>query len=336
LTAAVVILGASATASAGLIASDSYATGSNPLAGQYTAGNSLSNYNGNTGQPINLTNTGFANGGYNSGIGTGNFMASSTGLVSAADGSDSSTGSVEWTGAPLDNQNRSVARTLSPFTEGSSGTYWTSMLVSNAGTQTTTNGFVLAGFGGSSGLFPGAPGASVGGNIQGIYIGFADENGGSGEADLIIRSRDTSTSDKGTQDTTLVSNSLAGQTYLVVAEMNVNPGGSSLDSVTYWVDPTDFTSTTSLTSTAIASATFSTYSFAGSTTTNGNDFYRLNYAENDWDGQAYFDQVELGTSLASITPLTNAVPEPASIAMTALGLGGFAMASYLRRRRSAR
>ncbi len=322
---------ASSNASAGLIASDSYATGSNPLGGQYTP--YIPGVQGSlNAQQTNLTNLGFNNGGYNSGIGTGNFVASSTGLVSSVDNSDSSTGSVAWIGANLDGNKRSVARVLSPFVEGTTGTYWTSMLVSNAGTQTSTNGFVLAGFGGSSGLFPGAPGASIGGNLQGIYIGFADETGTAGQADLIIRSRDQSATDKGTQDTTLVSNAVNNQVYLVVAQMNVNPGGS-LDSVTYWVNPTDFTSTSSLTSTSIASASFNTYSFAGSTTTAGNDFYRMNYTAQNWNGQSYFDQVELGTSLSSIAPATS-VPEPASIAMTVLGCGSFAVGAFLRRRRS--
>jgi hypothetical protein len=332
LTAALVISGVSAKASAGLVASDSYATGSSPLAGQYVP--YIAGVQGSlNAQPSTLTNTGFANGGYNSGTGTGNFVASATGLISSVDGADSTTGSVAWIGAPVDNANRSVARNLSAFTEGTTGTYWTSILVSNAGTQTSTNGYVLSGFGGT--VAPVAPGVTASGFLQGIFIGFADDTQTAGEADLVIRSRDT-TGNKTDQDTTLVSSVVNNQSYLVVAQINVNPGGGSQDTVNYWVNPADLNSVADLNATSLAQGSFNTYSFQGSATGVG-DFTRLNYDAVNWDGQSYFDQAALGTTLASIAPtLSGSVPEPASIAMTALGCGFFALGSYWRNRRSSR
>src|SRR6185312_6581475 len=98
LTVAVVICGASSSSLAGLVASDSYLTGSDPTSGQYTpfvsGGTTGSLFSG---QSASLANTGFVNGGYTHGTITNNFIASSTGLTSAADGASSTTsGSVSW------------------------------------------------------------------------------------------------------------------------------------------------------------------------------------------------------------------------------------------------
>ena len=334
LIATVALCGASTRSSAGLIASDSYATGTDPTSGQYAAGISLFHPTPNPGmlgQPDTLTNAGFVTGGYNSGAGTSNFLASSTGLTSVADGATSTdSGSVAWIAATGPTV-KSVARNLSTFTEGTTGTYWMSMLVKNTGASLTTDGWALGGFGGTV-----APtlGTTSPGFLQGIYVGFANDSGIANEADLVLRYRDTS-GNKSSADAILVNganNATANQTYLVVAEVNVNYNGS-LDQVNYWVNPTDLSSMSGLGNSTTIKGALDTYSFQGAASGNG-DFARLNYAAYDYNGAAFFDEARLGTSLDSIAPLV-AVPEPASLVLSSLGGGLFGL-GMLRRRRSAR
>jgi hypothetical protein len=305
------------------LASDSYAIGSNPGLGQYDAtapNNALSNQPG-------LVTPGFVNGGYGSGFGTSNFEASTSGLINAADGADASTGSVAWIGAPLDSVKRSVARNLTGFNEGTTGTYWISELMSNTGNQTTTNGWVLSGFGNTT--FPTS--GTTTGNLFGIYFGFADESGAANEADLVLRYRNTAGATSA--DQVLVNganNATAGQTYLVVAQVNINSNGS-MDQVNYWVNPTDLNSVSDLNNTSIAQGSLNTFAFQGAATGTG-DFTRLNYAALNWDGDATFDEARLGTTLASIAP--SSVPEPSS--MILLGAGSLAALAVRSRRRASR
>jgi hypothetical protein len=309
------------------IASDSYATGTNPGLGQYDA---TAPNNALSGQPGTLSNLGFADGGYTHGFGTSNFVASATGLINAADGADASTGSVGWVGAPLDNATRSVARNLTAFNEGTTGTYWISELMSNTGNQTTTSGWVLSGFGNTT--FPSL--GTTTGNLFGLYFGFANDSGAANEADLVMRFRSSAGGATST-DQILVNganNATAGNTYLVVAEVNVN-SSNPLDHVNYWVNPTDLSSQTALTNTALASGSLDTLAFQGQTTNPvGNDFTRLNYAAFNWDGDATFDEARLGTTLASIAP--SSVPEPSS--MILLGAGSIAALAVRSRRRTLR
>jgi hypothetical protein len=318
----VVLCGAMTRAHADvLIASDSYATGSSPAAGQYVAGASLFN-----GQPAGLVTPGFVNGGYTHGTITNNFISSSTGLASTADGASATgSGSVSWVAAPTDNTLRTTARNLSNFNEGTTGSYWMSMLVSNTGNQTTTNGWVLSGFGGTVAPTFG----TTSGNLSGIFIGFSDDSGTAGEADLVLRYRNGTGATSA--DQTLVNgagNSTAGQTYLVVAQVNINSSGST-DQVNYWVNPADLNSVADLNSTSLASGTLNTFSYQGASTGVG-DFTRLNYSALNWNGDATFDEQRLGTTLASIAP--TAVPEPSS--MILLGAGSIAALAVRSRRRA--
>jgi hypothetical protein len=300
------------------IVSDSYATGTDPTMGQYVVSNPLSNQPG-------LVTPGFNTGGYTSGTGTSNFLSTASGLNYAADGADSTTGAVAWVGST--GAEKSVARNLTPYNEGSSGTFWISELMKNTGNQTTTTGWLLSGFGNST-----APtlGTTTPGFLTGIFFGFADDTGAANRADLVMRYRDTSGNNggKSSADTILVdgtNNATAGQTYLVVAAVNLNYSGS-LDKVTYWVNPTDLSSQTALTNTALTTGSVDTLAFQGGL----NDFIRLNYAEQGWDGDAFYDEARLGTTLASIGP----VPEPSS--MVLLGAGSIAALSVRYRRRALR
>jgi PEP-CTERM motif len=302
-----------------LIASDSYATGGN----QYVAGTPLGS------QPGTLVTPGFT-GGYTHGLGTtSNFQASATGLINAADGADASTGSVHWIGVN-DTTQRSVARNLSSFNEGTTGTYWMSQLMMNSSTSnpTTTGGFVLSGFANTT--FPAFGTTSP--TLFGLYFGFSDSTGTANEADLVMRARGSAGGNT-SADTVLVNganNATAGNTYLVVAEVNINSNGS-LDHVSYWVNPTDLSSQAALTSTSLTSGSLDTLAFQGSSNTSG-DFNRLNYVEQGWAGDAYFDEQRLGTTLASIAP--TAVPEPSSVIL--LGAGSIVGLVVRSRRRALR
>jgi hypothetical protein len=338
---AIVVLGlVSGRSSAGiLLASDSYAIGSDPTAGQYVARSSLNN------QPASLANLGFENGGYTHGTGTANFQISSTGLASAADGSSATgTGSVFFQGA-TSTTIKSVARNLTGFNEGTSGTYWMSILVRADGTNTTTDGYVLSGFGGTVAPTLGSTSATATnpvnpspGFLQGIYVGFSDDSKTANEADLVLRYRDTT--GMTSADQILVNganNATANRTFLVVAQVNINVNGTAVDQVNYWVNPADLNSVGDLNSTSLASGSLNTFSFQGAASGTG-DFTRLNYAAYDWTAAVTnFDEARLGTTLDSIAPAgAAAVPEPASIALSALGGGLVALGTLGRRRRSGR
>ncbi len=209
--------------------------------------------------------------------------------------------------------------------------------MSNTGNQTTTDGWVLSGFGGTVAPTLGNTSSTATGPVNpspgfltGVFFGFSDDSKTSGEADLVMRYRDTT--GMTSADQTLVSNAVAGQTYLIVAEVNVN-GMSPIDPVTYWVNPTDLSSVGGLNGSTSIQGTVNTYSFQGSSTGNG-DFTRLNYAAYDYTGDAFFDEARLGTTLASIAPAATVVPEPTSLVLTALG--GLSALGAFRRRRPAR
>ena len=132
-------------------------------------------------------------------------------------------------------------------------------------------------------------------------------------------------------------NATANQTYLVVAQVGVNSAGS-VDQVNYWVNPSDLSSVSALTNgPSLASGSLSTYSYQGAASGTG-DFTRLNYAAYDWNGaRTYFDEQRLGTTLDSIAPGPQTVPEPASLALTVFGGGLVALGALWRRnRRSSR
>jgi len=209
-----------------------------------------------------------------------------------------------------------------------SSTYWMSMLVKTDGTMTTTDGYVLSGFANSV-----APTPNTTSNfLQGVYVGFANENATvGGESDLILRYRDSIGTT--TADQVLVSGAggaTTNQTYLVVMQVSINYSGS-LDQVNYWVNPADLNSVGDLSNSLVSGSLNSTFAYQGT-----GDFARLNYVSNDWNGATtFFDEQRLGTTLDSIAPLAS-VPEPASLVLTVLG-GGMAFAGSLwRARRSSR
>jgi hypothetical protein len=106
-------------------------------------------------------------------------------------------------------------------------------------------------------------------------------------------------------------------TNLVIAEISV---GSGIDTVTWWLNPTDGSSDSALTSSASASG-----SFTGNIVNDanpGSSFARLNWISQGWGNSSgastFFDEPRLSTDLAGLGLV--AVPEPTAAAV--LGLVG--------------
>ena len=311
-TAAVLtVTGLAATASAQLVAADSYVIGSDPTAGEYVAGPIRS-----SSQPSNLTNTGFANGGYGGGTGTAQFQVTAGDLGGV--NTDSRGDKVIYGSAPLDNAVRSNARSLVGVPDVS--TYYISYNVNRGDNPTAGgNGFALTGFGNAIVPVRGA----TSGNLEGLFVGFAEDGTAGNFGNLVLRARTTST--QTAEDVVLVNGattSTFGTTYTVVLKVEANVGGGSADQVTYYLDPTDFSSDAALASSSSLSSTISTFAIGAG----GGDaaFARLNYVAQNWDGNVFFDEPRL-----ALSPQSLVIPEPTTLALA--GLGGLTL---LRRRRA--
>ena len=321
------------SASAGLLATDSYTIGSDPTQGQYAAGSLLKT------EPPNQTNQGFVNGAYSGSYtgfnATSNFAVTAGGLAYAPLGNAGpNDGKVSWTGAGADGLIRADARSLTGL--GSiATTYWFNMVVSQDGTTASTAGAsILAGFGNT--VPPVLGSTSAYGNNAGLYFGFAQHGTAGDTGDLVIRYRDTT--GKTMADATLVSGASGGTATVfdIVARLDVNANGP-IDYLTYWVNPTSYTSQAALDATSVASndvgaggsGPITTYAIGTVT-----DLARLNYVDQNWTGNANFDEARLGTSLADIAPLVSSVPEPGSVVLLGMGLIGTLGLAIRRRARA--
>jgi hypothetical protein len=314
LMASMLLAGPASPASASLIATDPYLIGP----GGYGTGNLRL-------QP-SVPATGFLAGStYSMGSITNNWLIGAGGLVPS---DPANAGQVSYMGFASDNAVRSTARALTPISPTTStGTYWFSINVSQDGTSVpiagAPNGYALAGYGNT---VPPLLGTTAG-NLEGLFFGFAHEpNDAPGsQGDLVIRYRNGTSS---STDAILVNGSRANFTYTIIAKLDVNVNGGSTDNLTYWVNPTNTSSEAGLDSSSLVT------NFANPQATlafqNTDDFFRLTYSAQSWTGDARsanFGDPTLGTTLADVT-----VPEPASIAMLAMGiLGGLGLAIPRRR-----
>jgi hypothetical protein len=307
------------TARASLIATDSYLIGP----GGYSDGIALLK------QP-SVAATGFAAGStYSMGTPSSNFIVNAGGLVAT---DPANAGQVSYNGFSGDNNVHSIGRaltTISPLS--STGSYWFSINVSQDGTSNplagAPNGYALAGYGNT---VPPLLGATAG-NLEGLFFGFAHEpnDPANSTGSLVIRYRNGTGMTAG--DAILLSSVAANTTYTIIARLDGNVNGGSIDNLTYWVNPTNTSSQAAMTATSLvtnAGSALATYAFQ-----NTNDFFRITYSAQSWGGEtrsANFGDPTLGTTLADVVPA--AVPEPASVALTAIGMVG-ALGRAIRRRR---
>ena len=207
--------------------------------GKYAVG---SLYNGTTGQ--NPPVPGFTTP-WNQAGGATNAQVISTGLTSTAVTYETG-GAVNLVG-PTASGVSTLARNL---TVPSSTTYYISALCNRGNVNTINPGaYSLLGFGNT-----GTPAlGSAGSGFMGVYIGYSevgatDSNGTLDDfGDLVLRTRQLIGGSNIGVDTILVDGQATttfSKTYLVIAKLNVNATGTDL--LSYWVNPTNLTSDTQM------------------------------------------------------------------------------------------
>jgi hypothetical protein len=269
------------------------------------------------------------------GTGTAQYQSQTVPLTYSLVATPTNAGKVGYLNPGTTTATRSTARNLaSPADSTPSSVYYESFLVNEGtwspGTATAAPRSILTGFGNST--VPPANGSS-GSGVKGIYVGFAQDGSSAQLTDggnLVLRYDANGTM----ADIDMVdgggTNSIQNITYLVVAEIDTTSDDNGDETINWWVDPTNATSDSTMTSTALASgsvANATAYSNAGT------DFVRLNYFSQNWGSSvsagAYFDDPTLSTDLAGQNFV--AVPEPASMSLL-----GFSALGLLRRRSTRR
>lgn len=309
-------------ANAALLAKDSYVIGAPPTG--YTNNASI-----NSASNAGLVTYGYATGAYGGGTGTTNFQATTGTLnqssLSAVDG-----GKVAYLGLSAGSVGtRTTARNLSPSITTTPSVYYTAQLI-NRGSNIT--GYIPAagafvGTGYTNNATPTTSG-STNGTQFGFLVGFAGTDGTTDAGSVVIRGR-AGTTANGIADTVIVdgkTTSTENATYLVIVKAEANYTGGTADRLTYWVNPTDTSSESAMSTSSLSNGTFDYAGLQGTS-----DLLRQLYAStgtNDATGTgsfrntAFFDEIRLGTDLGSV------VPEPTTLA--ALGAAG---AMFGRRRR---
>jgi len=250
-------------------------------------------------------------------VGSANLQADPITLTNSATSyEDASTGKGQYIASSFDFY-RAGHHKLDTYT--AADTYYMSFFVNPGGSFSNTTGRDHAVVGFTNFFNEGAFENTSTDNVYGLFAGFRGDTAGAaaGTKDLILRARD---SNGDLADTVLVSDA-ASTTYHVVYKLQVNDGGGSTDVVTYWVNPSDLSDETSLTSTADATGTVNTFSMDTNSRID-----RSFVVTNDWSASFFWDETRLGYDLESVV-----IPEPGSLAL--LGLGGLALIA--RRRRSA-
>lgn len=294
---------AGSSASAQLIAADSFDTG------DYSAG-------GLNGQNPNI-NPGWTGAGSASwSVGSANLQADAISLTNSATAyDDGSTGKGRYIASSFDFY-RAGHHRMDNYT--AADTYYMSFFVNPGGSFLSSGSREHAVVGFTNFVDSKATFENTNSNnVFGLFAGFRGEDAGAaaGEADLILRARGASGD---LEDTVLLSNA-QNETYHVIYKLEVNASGGT-DQVSWWVNPSDLTDESSLTSSAAAAGSVGTFSMDTNFRID-----RLSVISNDWARSMFWDETRFGYDLDSVT----GVPAPGAAAV--LGLAGLAAA---RRRRA--
>ena len=206
-------------------------------------------------------------------------------------------------------------RNIASYT--ASDTYYMSMFVNGGGSfNSDDRGYAVAGF--TNFMTEGAFENTSADNGFGLFAGFRGEDAGADadQADLILRARGASGD---LEDTVLLSN-VDSNTYHVLYKLEVNVGGGSADQVTYWGNPSDLTDEASMSATAAATGSVSTFSMDTNSRID-----RFTVISNEWNRSFFWDETRFGYDLDCVT----GSPTPAAAGL--LGRGGLLAA---RRRRA--
>lgn len=206
---------------------------------------------------------------------------------------------------------RAINRQLSPLTDPPGNTFYMSHLVNSGGSGGADGQYAMVGFGS---FVAQATIEGTANNLLGAFTGFVNNNGA---ADLVLRSR-TAAIAGGTSDVLLVADA-ANITYNVVMALEYNNPG---DEIRYWVNPTDFTDESTLTSTALVSGSVGGFQLSAVS-----DMNRLTIATNNSNRSFFWDESILATATTDLGPV--AIPEPTAALLSVMGLCGLAF----RRRR---
>jgi hypothetical protein len=245
---------------------------------------------------------------WNQAGGATNVQVVSTGLTSSAVSYETG-GAVNLVG-PTTSGVSTLARN---FSAASSSTYYMSCLCNRGNVNTINPGsYSLMGFGNTGTPALGSSGA----NFMGVYIGYSEvgatSSGGTLDdfGDLVLRTRQLIGGSNIGVDTVLVDGQATttfSKTYLVIIKLAVNASGTDL--MSYWVNPTDLTSETQMSNTALISGSVTTNNISSSA-----DLSRLEFAESNFDGPVTFDEPRIATTLPDLLAATP-VPEPTTCMM---------------------
>ena len=289
---ALAVFGAATQAEAKVVAADSFIIGGNPANGEYTAGDLAGNANQNPTVP------GFSGGWQNGTTLTGTWDAAAGGLQSdLAGGAGSGSASYNGYGGGI----RRVYRTLASYSAPSSTpTYYMNMLLT-LDSDADVTGLNVGGFYRNMNLSDTAFFDSAAARDQeGLGWGF---EGDGAQVNLVMRHRYDPNPAAGNQGQqmlvdTLVPNVKPGDTYHIVAKLEMNKFGTTTtgnDLVSVWVNPAD---TSSEAAAGAPDAQFVDFSLSGNT-----NMHRLVFASDSLGNRVRYDEPRLASSWGEATNL---------------------------------